>query len=162
MARIADFDGGWIGTIGDNEIEIVSTMPDPPKVRLAVDAASIESNLGAVSFNARRPDGTHDEIAYVMGRMAPNRESGALYVALRPAPGMPCREVLYMDNGAIVSHVPIYAPNLGPASSYPRKIALRAMANNKLVCAENAGNNSLIANRYDVGPWETFEVIVIE
>src|SRR6185369_4083361 len=35
-------------------------------------------------------------------------------------------------------------------------IALRALANNMYVCAENAGASSLIANRTAVGPWETF------
>ncbi|MEO7719410.1 MAG: coagulation factor 5/8 type domain-containing protein [Capsulimonas sp.] len=35
-------------------------------------------------------------------------------------------------------------------------IALRSVANNMYVCAENAGANALIANRASYGPWETF------
>jgi len=35
-------------------------------------------------------------------------------------------------------------------------IALRALANNQYVCADNAGASPLIANRTAVGPWETF------
>jgi hypothetical protein len=42
------------------------------------------------------------------------------------------------------------------------KIALRSMANGKIVCAENNGAQPLIANRDHPGPWETFEVIVLE
>lgn len=42
------------------------------------------------------------------------------------------------------------------------KIALRSMANGKLVCAEDNGKQPLIANRDNPGAWETFEVIVLE
>lgn len=42
------------------------------------------------------------------------------------------------------------------------KIALRSMANGKLVCAEGMGAQPLIANRDHPGSWETFEVIVLE
>lgn len=42
------------------------------------------------------------------------------------------------------------------------KIALRSMANGKLVCAEGAGHQPLIANRDAVGDWETFELITLD
>lgn len=42
------------------------------------------------------------------------------------------------------------------------KIALRSMANGRLVCAENAGKQPLIANRDAVGEWETFEVVPLD
>src|SRR5262249_26998612 len=35
-------------------------------------------------------------------------------------------------------------------------VAFRSRANGMYVCAENAGNNPLVANRGAVGPWETF------
>ena len=35
-------------------------------------------------------------------------------------------------------------------------VALKSVANNKYVCAENGGSKPLIANRDKVGPWETF------
>ena len=38
-------------------------------------------------------------------------------------------------------------------------IALRAHANNQIVCAEQAGAQPLIANRTAIGPWETFQLI---
>lgn len=41
------------------------------------------------------------------------------------------------------------------------RTALRSAANQKLVCAENAGAKELIANRAAVGPWETFEVMIV-
>jgi arabinoxylan arabinofuranohydrolase len=39
------------------------------------------------------------------------------------------------------------------------QIALKSMANNKYVCAENAGAGQLIANRSVAGLWETFTLI---
>ncbi len=38
-------------------------------------------------------------------------------------------------------------------------VALRARANGRLVCAENAGQSALIANRDAIGQWETFDLI---
>ncbi len=40
------------------------------------------------------------------------------------------------------------------------RVALRAAANGKIVCADNAGDNPLIANRDAVGQWEEFDVLV--
>lgn len=40
------------------------------------------------------------------------------------------------------------------------KIAFRSLANGKFVCAENAGNQPLIANRDTVAQWEEFEPMV--
>lgn len=50
----------------------------------------------------------------------------------------------------------------GNSGVMPKKIALRAEANGQFVCAEGAGSQPLIANRAGAGPWETFEVVVIE
>jgi len=41
------------------------------------------------------------------------------------------------------------------------KIALKSVANGKLVCAEDGGGKALIANRTVVGPWETFQMITV-
>ncbi|MCW2935269.1 MAG: lectin, partial [Actinomycetia bacterium] len=38
-------------------------------------------------------------------------------------------------------------------------ISLRALANNLIVTAENAGSSSLIANRTAIGLWEQFTLI---
>jgi Holliday junction resolvase len=38
-------------------------------------------------------------------------------------------------------------------------IALRAHANNLVVCADNAGTSPLIANRTTAGAWETFQLL---
>jgi hypothetical protein len=40
-------------------------------------------------------------------------------------------------------------------------VSIKAGINNRYVCAENAGNSSLIANRDAVGPWETFDLIPV-
>lgn len=160
--KIAEFPWGYIGSYDDNEVEIVSTIPDPPKVRLAVQAGKVESNLGSVSFNLRRADGRHEEYGYVMGRLTADRQQGALYIGLRPRGEQQSREVLYIDPDVLISRVPIRAPNLTGSGGLPRRIALRSLANGKLVCAENAGQQPLIANRDAAGQWEQFEVIVIE
>ncbi|MFD0671139.1 glycoside hydrolase family 95-like protein [Cohnella sp. GCM10027633] len=47
----------------------------------------------------------------------------------------------------------------GTGAPVGQTIALRAMANNQIVCADNAGANPLIANRTAVGPWEQFVVV---
>ncbi len=41
------------------------------------------------------------------------------------------------------------------------KIALKA-CNGKYVCAENAGKAAFIANRENVGAWETFKVVPLK
>ena len=41
------------------------------------------------------------------------------------------------------------------------KAALTAMVNRKLVCAERAGDQPLIANRDRIGSWEAFEISVV-
>jgi hypothetical protein len=46
-----------------------------------------------------------------------------------------------------------------PTGGTVTKVALRALANNLYVCADNYGNNPLIANRTSVGAWETFDMI---
>jgi hypothetical protein len=43
-----------------------------------------------------------------------------------------------------------------------RRVAIRSLANGRIVCAENGGNQPLIANRDGIGPWETFEIIELD
>lgn len=76
------------------------------------------------------------------------------------------QRVLTISRDACIVHVPMVANSipltqvtLPPPAQLPKRIALRSMANGKIVCAEWAGAGSLIANRETAGPWETFEVI---
>ena len=46
-----------------------------------------------------------------------------------------------------------------PAAPPTGVIALRAHANSKYVCADNAGASALIANRTAIGGWETFKLV---
>ncbi|MFN9744256.1 MAG: fascin domain-containing protein, partial [Betaproteobacteria bacterium] len=39
------------------------------------------------------------------------------------------------------------------------RVALRAVANRQLVCAEDGGAGPLTASRTKVGPWESFEIV---
>jgi hypothetical protein len=116
MGKLFDLPWGWVESYDDNELAIVSTIKDPPKIRLAVDADKVESNLGAVSFNLRRSDGRHEEYAVVMGRLTADRRGGALYLAVRPPGDESVREIAYFDSGAVVFRAPISAPNLSGSS----------------------------------------------
>ncbi len=63
MTRI-DTPWGYID-IGNNEVSVVSTVDDPPKVRLA-SAAGL--SLGAISFNRLREDGAQVETILIQGK----------------------------------------------------------------------------------------------
>src|SRR3990167_5720196 len=118
MGIIANFPWGYIGTYDDNEIEIVSTIPDPPKVRLAVKDSLVESNMGAVTFNLKRPDGRHEEYAYVMGRLTATKDAGAIYLGVRPQGEQNVRQVAYLDSTVALFSVPVIAPNIGKATRF--------------------------------------------
>lgn len=107
MSKIADFRWGWIGTYDDNEIEIVSTISDPPKVRLAVQAGKVESNLGGVTFNIRRDDGRHEEYGYIMGRLTADKQAGAIYFATRGPGDSQAKERAYLDHTGAYFRVPM-------------------------------------------------------
>lgn len=113
MAIIAWFPKGWFGTIFDNETEHVSTKPDPCKLRLAVDQDQVESNLGGVSYNIRRRDGNHNEMAYEMGRLTADKKAGAFYIATKGPNDDQPKERMYIDDNQAIFRVPITAPNLG-------------------------------------------------
>ncbi|CAF2017514.1 unnamed protein product [Rotaria magnacalcarata] len=49
---------------------------------------------------------------------------------------------------------------IGPSQG-SRVVALRSNANNKFVCADNFGNNPLIANRDEASDWEKFDLVRI-
>ena len=115
MPKFHDLPFGYIGSYDDNEVEIVSTMSDPPKIRLAVDADKVESNLGSVSFNLRRSDGRHEEMAYIMGRLTADKQAGALYLATRAPGAEQAEERLYIDHTAAIFRVPVIGA--GGASS---------------------------------------------
>ncbi|MFQ3671867.1 MAG: hypothetical protein SNJ84_10465, partial [Verrucomicrobiia bacterium] len=65
--------------------------------------------------------------------------------------------------GADTSYSVIVVPSGGGGSSglptIGDTIALRAVINDRIVCAENGGQSALIANRTAVGTWEKFTVV---
>ena len=69
--------------------------------------------------------------------------SSTMNVIANPGPGSPNR-LLFVDNNTLPPGVPV---------------ALRAQVNGRMVCAENAGQASLIANRDWIAQWETFDLI---
>mgnify|MGYP001602127755 CR=1 FL=1 len=48
-----------------NEVSLISTVEDPPKVRLAAAAGL---SLGAATFNRLRPDGVQEELILIQGK----------------------------------------------------------------------------------------------
>ncbi len=52
--------------INTNEVSIVSTVEDPPKVRMGAVAGG---SLGCLSFNHVRPDGVQEEVALMQGKI---------------------------------------------------------------------------------------------
>lgn len=107
--RIANFVAGWLGTYDRNETEHVSSERDPCKVRVAVDADKVESNLGAFSVNLRRPDGRHEEYGYIMGRLTADRQEGAFYIACRPRNSQHSHQKFYIDPNVAIFGVPLVA-----------------------------------------------------
>jgi hypothetical protein len=71
--------------------------------------------------------------------------------------------VVYLPNPVIAFFRTTYRPELPPGCEAGARVraALRAQANGRLVCAENAGALPLIANRDRIGLWETFEIRVV-
>lgn len=140
MNKIADFNGGYVAQFGDNELAIVSTIADPAKVRIGIAApslAAIESNLGSVAFDWVRPDGGHEELGYIMGRLTADKQEAAMYIALRPRGSQDCREVMYIDPGVAIFHVPIQAPNVGESSA---PAVLRSNDGRLVLAAQDDGN----------------------
>ncbi|GFZ29516.1 hypothetical protein CSC2_00420 [Clostridium zeae] len=64
------------------------------------------------------------------------------------------------DNGQLLGQI---WNDLGTSTPPPTPttsiIAIKSMANNKFVCADNYGNNPLIANRDTYGAWEEFQEV---
>lgn len=63
---------------GPNEMSIISTVPDPPGIRLASpmmqDSNGQPSNsLGKISFNRLRSDGVQEEVIIIQGKVAGDR-----------------------------------------------------------------------------------------
>ena len=84
MPRI-DMDYGYL-LYGGNELTVVSTVSDPPKVRLAATAGG---SLGGVTFSRMRPDGVQEEMVIIQGkqdervRSDPTNYSGELTIHIR-------------------------------------------------------------------------------
>lgn len=131
-----------------NELLVDSKVEDPAKVRMGAPAGEA---LGALSGD-RLEGGTRLEKVLVIFKDTPQ---GGQYEFFAQMPGTSddagMKRLLTLDNTGATFYVPV--------KSAKRKIALRSLANGKLVCAENGGNDPLIANRDYPGLWETFEVV---
>lgn len=96
---------------GNNEMAIVSTVDDPPALRLGAVVWDARA-LGKLSFNAVRPDGAHEELVLVIAKSA-GGYVGELAVFLR-APRRPgdtddatMRPVLTLRHDGAEFHVPV-------------------------------------------------------
>lgn len=146
---------GYAAPYDDNEIQIVSTISDPPKIRLGVEAGKVESNLGAISFNIVRPDGRHEEMALVQGRLTADKQAGALYIAIRPRGGQEVKEAVYIDSNHFISHAAILAPNIGTPEV--GKFAIKTH-HGFYLCVTPEGK---LETRDKIDVWETFTLIPV-
>lgn len=153
-------------SLDSNELTIrgKANFVDPVKIRLG----SIGHTKGGVSFELQRQDGVWEEIVTLTVRQDerersdPFKRTGELEITVRhDQPGVPddqqfIKVALFRWDG-IRLFVPIMG--MGAGTGVSRHIALRSLANGRLVCAENAGQEPLIANRDVRDIWETFEVV---
>lgn len=109
--RIIDMPWGRI-EIDTNEVSIVSTVADPPKLRMAATAGL---SLGAVSFNYLRPDGRQVEMLLIQGKQdervrGTSRPAGELTVHVNDGNGEDDanqRHVMTMRHDGVTFHIPI-------------------------------------------------------
>ncbi len=87
-------------------------------------------------------------------------DNGNMFMILNCAigggwPGNPDGTTVSPQN-MLVDYVRVYQNPNQPTNV---TTSIKALANNLWVCADNYGNNPLIANRTSVGTWETYDVI---
>lgn len=106
---------------GRNEITIVSTVDDPPAVRLAVSRLG---SMGKLSFNYLRPDGVQEEMVLIQG-VQDERYRGTsdliaefgLNVRQPGANDQAMKRVLTIRHDGVQFHVPTNAGGAGHAAS---------------------------------------------
>lgn len=115
MRTEVGLEGGYVEP-GMNEISIVSTIDDPPGLRLGVRREKgWGRSLGKFSFNAVRPDRVQDECVLIQGKLDerfPQEDLVGEYVFfLRTPPGGGDEggmvRVLTLQHDRIVAHVPV-------------------------------------------------------
>ncbi len=92
-----------------NEVSVVSTVDDPPAVRLV----SVGRALGKVSFNRLRPDGRQEEVAILQGKIDeryPSRLAGEVTIHVRNlgTGDSAMVPVLLLRSDEAVFYVPVY------------------------------------------------------
>ena len=111
---IANLPGGALEAYDDNEINLRSDIKDPGKYRTSVDDGKVESNLGSVSHNTRRPNGELDERVQYGGRLLGDG-TPAFFVALAINKGDPVSEHLVISRHGLSG--PAAPSSVGAAQS---------------------------------------------
>ena len=170
---------------GPNGFILVSIVPDPPEIRLG---ATHGGGLGKLSWDYVRPDGVHEELGTWQGKLD-ERYRDAFYASAaggrpdltllagevtlhlrKPGPAenddQRSTRIFELRHAGVVFDVPVrYSlaalPHLR-AYGLPKRIALRAVANGRFVCADDGGDSPLIANRGAIGPWELFDIMSVD
>lgn len=116
-----NLDWGYI-QYDKNEVQIVSTIDDPPGIRLGkLKSAGPGRSLGKLSFNVVRDDGTQEEVVLLQGKRRyddPDNLTGELYVGInRGGQGdADMVDVALIHHDGIECRVPITAPGLNGGS----------------------------------------------
>ena len=104
---------GALEPYDDNEINLRSDIKDPGKYRTSVNESLVESNLGSVSHNTRRPTGKLDERVQYGGRLLGDG-TPAFFVSLGINKGDPVSEQLVVSRHGLSGPA---APRPGRAQS---------------------------------------------
>lgn len=146
-------------SVEGNELNQDSLIDDAAAVRIG------GPNGGKLSFDVKNPEssGRREIVLFTAGESDAYGAEFKIIILRKGGSTVDGDQVTVMEATAqgIEFRVPVkglaFAGGLQPGM----KIALRSLANGRLVCAENAQGRPLLANRDEVGPWETFEVITV-
>lgn len=138
---------------GLNELSIVATVADPPAVRLAARSGG---GLGKISFNRLRPDGLHEEVVLLQGKLderTPNMLAGEVTLHLR-RPGVDgdgaMVAVATLRHDGVTFHVPVNG-----ASSAAGGSSSIVSDDNHYVC-QMQGDGNLVVCKDGVPTWSIF------
>lgn len=116
MSRIADMPDGYIGTVGQNEVEIVSTVEDPPKLRLGAPVGPNSRSLGCISGDARNGEGRVELTLMQFKQAEDGTKGGEFYLGLNRDDRSEDNSMVDVVTATVKDgfhfRVPVYAPNL--------------------------------------------------
>ena len=160
--KIAESDRGYLEFDG-NELSIVSTIEDPPAVRLA---AAGGGSLGKISFNRLRAGGSQAEKVLVQGKGEGSGEAGVFRVDLqRPNTEDDANMVRMFEASNEVAQfntpriLDMHGNPLGSVGAAPPKDVLRSANGRFSLNMQNDGNLVIYDTVAGTVLWATMTVV---